>query len=236
MKASESSGRPGSGRTGRNQERQSVADPPAAAMDGCGGPGSPRAAAVARRRGLLGEELKERVQGLLAQGRLSRREIAKRVGVNRETVARIAARMESAPISVGAADRRDAYRRQIRLAAAAAEALELADFPKLARESPGELSRLQARHEAQAEALRAREEDRAGGPQVYRSNPVRALLCAVFGVATDGPVFDAVSAAGPVLDADVQGAGAHPAWGGAAADPAAAAGGDPAEAADGGVD
>ena len=45
-----------------------------------------------------------------------------------------------------------------RLAAAAAEALELADFPKLARESPGELSRLQARHEAQAEALRAREE------------------------------------------------------------------------------
>lgn len=214
----------------------------ASAMDGCGGPGSPRAAAVARRRGLLGEELTERVQGLLAQGRLSRREIAKRVGVNRETVARIAARMETAPISVGAADRRDAYRRQIRLAAAAAEALELADFPKLARESPGELSRLQARHEAQAEALRAREEDRAGGPQVYRSNPVRALLCAVFGVATDGPVIDAaadgpvIDAAGPVLDADVQGAGAHPAWGGAAADPAAAAGGDPAEAADGGVD
>ena len=159
------------------------------AMDGCGKPGSPGAAAVARRRGLLGEELKERVQGLLAQGRLSRREIAKRVGVNRETVARIAARMETAPISVGAADRRDAYRRQIRLAAAAAEALELADFPKLARESPGELSRLQAR-----------EEDRAGGPQVYRSNPVRALLCAVFGVATDGPVIDAATD-GPVIDA-----------------------------------
>lgn len=197
-----------------------------AGMDGCGKPGSPGAAAVARRRGLLGEELKERVQGLLAQGRLSRREIAKRVGVNRETVARIAARMETAPIGVGAADRRDAYRRQIRLAAAAAEALELADFPKLARESPGELSRLQARHEAQAEALRAREEDRAGGPQVYRSNPVRALLCAVFGVATGGPV----------LDADVQGAGAPPAWGGAAADPVAGAVDESAEAADGGVD
>ena len=165
-----------------------------------------------------------------------------KVGVNRETVARIAARMETAPISVGAADRRDAYRRQIRLAAAAAEALELADFPKLARESPGELSRLQARHEAQAEALRAREEDRAGGPQVYRSNPVRALLCAVFGVAADGPVIDAaadgpvIDAAGPVLDADVQGAGAPPAWGGAAADPVAGAVDESAEAADGGVD